>query len=52
MNEPHFQEAIQMLHQNCLERKEPEWYLYKTGIAALIRIHSSRFDPQGPFFKG
>lgn len=27
MNEPHFQEAIQMLHQNCRERKEPEWYL-------------------------
>ncbi len=27
MNEPHFQEAIQMLHQNCQERKEPEWYL-------------------------
>lgn len=27
MNEPHFQEAIQMLYQNCQERKEPEWYL-------------------------
>lgn len=27
MNDPHFQEAIQMLHQNCQERKEPEWYL-------------------------
>ena len=27
MNEPHFQEAIQMLHQNCQRRKEPEWYL-------------------------
>jgi ferredoxin/flavodoxin len=27
MNDPHFQEAIQMLHQNCQQRKEPEWYL-------------------------
>ena len=27
MNDPHFQDAIQMLHQNCQERKEPEWYL-------------------------
>jgi ferredoxin/flavodoxin len=27
MNDPHFKEAIQMLHQNCQKRKEPEWYL-------------------------
>jgi len=27
MNEPNFQDAIQMLHQNCQERKEPECYL-------------------------
>lgn len=27
MNDPNFQGAIQMLHQNCQERKEPEWYL-------------------------
>lgn len=27
MNEPHFQAAIQELHQNCQERKEPEFYL-------------------------
>ena len=27
MNEPNFRAAIQMLHQNCQERKEPEVYL-------------------------
>ena len=27
MNDPHFQAVIQRLHQDCQERKEPEWYL-------------------------
>ena len=27
MNEPHFQAAVQELHQKCQERKEPELYL-------------------------
>ncbi len=27
MKDPNFQAAVQMLHQNCQIRKEPEWYL-------------------------